>query len=493
MEGFTAQEAEDYLVEKEGFTNEEAKAYLLENNFKGSEPAKQGFLGPGVLSKLKILDVAGSPARKAIIQGIDSLFGTELDKGEPGYEDLGGYPSFSKFLNRVESLSKKSSDEMPGLVKMGRIKKGGFFDMSPADVLGFGADIVTDPGTYAGIPLIKSAGKALSPSIKKLSKAIYKIPFSQIDARLVEEGSSAVSDLLYNFNKSGNRKDLSEGLKSIMSDELWPKIAEKMDLAKDLKTDPKKFEEFLLAGLDTETVGSSVGMKQRPVVAADIQKAKSMSRNEIGSFEPAGFDKYKDALKKYKDNLEIFKKSNSYMQPNIKRPVAPVKPDIGMNAYELLQMKKDLDSNISKNFFDESKAGLSDFGDEVAGRARNYAKNEVENLVDIASPGSGEQLAELNKQYGTAANARNLMSKEVIKDAGRPTFSAMDYAFASNPHTAKMVAVKEAIEGMRSPRIATATGQAGKSLAEFISKLTTTQASLPFILKQKSLENEELP
>lgn len=269
------------------------------------------------------LDTLGSASRKSIVKGIDSLAGTELDKGEKGFEDIGQYANSAKILEKAgvpsgPTLLETAVTPMTALPLLGLKALG--INPDVRDVGGLALDVVTDPtAAITSIPkFARAVGRGASKVIEPLAKGIYKGPLAKLEAAILEKAPHAgnLSDILYKEGISGNYKEIRDQMellrKKIFNEKIDPILTDMDKAGFSLNVDDVANQ--LKNEYETTSSGKDVGLLQRPFIKDQLNDVKTQVLDALRTFEPVG---WKDKVNTYKkQRIGALKDEKSFKRAN---------------------------------------------------------------------------------------------------------------------------------------------------------------------------------
>lgn len=365
---------------------------------------EQGLAMKGLSAVGKGLDYAGGVTRAgaANLAGV----GTTDDllnalKANPAstaeYLKRTGLPEGYSLSDALSGMYSDTGDEWL------KLKKGGALDPTARGAAGFVGDVALDPLTYlsgglsaaakgsiAGKGLLKGAGKVAAKTANAFvnplehlavpGEAIYKSGLKKIDTRLIEKGQEPISDYLLKQGNWGRLSKIQEGMQSRMD-----------DLANQRS---KLYSEVDASGAKIDPMQASKGaydqvahIAENPYMAPKAEKARDFL--DLAQ-EPMSVQKASDVKTSLYDAL----------------PENAFNPDGSMN-------------DIGKKIMKELSLGY---------------KNEIEAAGNFARPGLGQEIGDVNKEWGALIGAQKPTKKEIAKDARKDLLTQTKLAaFFVNP------------------------------------------------------------
>lgn len=127
--------------------------------------------------------------------------------------------------------------------------------------------------------------------------------------------------------------------------------------------------------------------------------------------------------------------------------------------YKMLGGEKGTPKASTKTAMSISEAPASVLRNQIRAKAEKVLGKEQADLLDA-----------LNLKYATGVGSMGDLSKEVIKEAGTSALTPLDIGFLANPYSRKMLALKEAAEAARLPKVRTNVGVGMSRVATDLSK-----------------------
>lgn len=369
---------------------------------------------------LQALDIAGRtvdyPAgmvRGAVAGGLEALTGKELVDIKDVLE--GRAPESSQILEKLGVPEGYSlSDIIPSMYsetgKGIRLQKGGFLDPSARGASGLALDIATDPLTYLsfGTSAIAKPGlKAISKGAETAGKTIYKsAPMikaldkeaAKINKRFASEVTNLPSNVLMNAGIAGTNEQIAK-----KSNDLLSTLLEKRNAI--LQT--------------ADDAGATIDVKK-------AMEPYEQFKNSI----LAGKDEYKkEAVKKVDSMIVDYKKLGErpaqYVEETVFDPetVSMVTKKVevapAQTALKPSEMAE-LNSSFYTKFKDAYKRGdVGKLEDPIIKQQGFGAKKAIEDSVNKAVPGLGDELAKVNADMSALLTVKKKIGTEGTKQGKR--------------------------------------------------------------------------
>lgn len=174
------------------------------------EPADdRGILSKGLEYAGRVLDYPGGIARTALA----------------GVANIPYYAATGRSINKTDDVLKALKGQAPTSaeymtragVPEGEVSHTPVGNISTRDIIGFGADVATDPLTA-----LSKAGKlganVIDKGAVKAGTSVYKSGLKKIDQAVVEKGAKPLSDLLLEKGVSGSVKNIREASENILKE-----------------------------------------------------------------------------------------------------------------------------------------------------------------------------------------------------------------------------------------------------------------------------------
>ncbi len=423
-------------------------------------------LGMKALSVLgKGLDYAGGVTRAVAANAADAVnpgkeFATSDDivnalKANPpstaDYLERAGVPAGYSMSDALSGLYSKTGD---GLA----LKKGGMLDPTARGAAGFVGDVALDPLTYlsgglsaaakgglegsrlakAGQVALKTANAVVNPldALVPAGKTLYQSGLKNIDTRLVERGQEPVSDYLMKQGAWGRLPTLQDNMKSRMGE-----LAEQ--------------RQGLYQKID------NAGVQIDPHYASE------------------GANNYISDLR-----------DNRYMAPKADKLQEFV--DLGtsggpMSVQKASEAKTSLYDALPATAFDQN-GRLTNDGQKMLKELSLGYKTEIEGAGNFVQPGLGDQIGDVNKEWGAYINADKPTQREIAKDARKNLFTETKAAFMKFKPAA--VPLMYGAQMINSPATRTGAGLLMKNIGESAGPVSNA-ASREFYLEMlRQLQNQ---
>lgn len=379
-------EYKQYLA-SQGFSPKEADEYIAESykpETEASDPLKTG-LDYG----MRALDYGGGLVRTGAAGLANIPYAIKTGKSFVGPEDVmnalkGQAPSSAEYMERAGVPEGARLDLNP-------LAEG---DTSVRDIVGFGADIATDPTTALAL-----AAKPVAKGLLGTGKSLYKSGLKKIDEKLIEKGAKPVSEVLMKAGKWGSTKTLAKEADKLAK-ELGPKRAALYEKAKGAKFSSDKATEAA-KGLIAE-------MRSNPGLVDQAQKLDEYVSKYAGS-TPLDLQTASDWKSSFYDAL----------------------PDSAHGPYGKV------------------KSGAQ----EVNRALGSGYKNEIIRAADEVSPGLGKEIDALNEDWGALIGSQKPFQKQIGRQNTKnyvtgtdPILGGLGYTAGGGPAAAGLIAGKKLVD-----------------------------------------------
>lgn len=288
---------------------------------------------------------------------------------------------------------------------------------------GFALDVLTDPitiigraakGLSASFPMVKEVlGLGANATAEKIGEMIYKSGFSQIDAKMVENGSRPLSEtLLQEANvPAGTTSKIATQVQQIattmgkMRDGLYQKATD-LGVTVDLAHPLEKAEGFVKGLLDDK----------RASVRAQ--------------------------------GAELMK----YLQEDFKNAGAVDLPTLS-------QWKTDLYNTLPKSFF-QPNGKMTSLGKQFNAFLANDFKTAIVEAGNTAEKGLGDSIEAINSKWGTLLNSAKPVAQQVKRAATMKGPGAVTAAVVASGHPG----IAAAMEGAKLAKTTAVQTTVGKTL-----------------------------
>jgi len=402
----------NYLKSK-GFGDDDVKAYLAE---KGIKPPDSESLGQKALKYgLRGLDYTGGLTRYGLASGAEALSGADLKL--PNIKDVltaqADVPMTEDLLARGNVLN-----DYPGTRK----------------ALGFAGDVVADPVSLltlgaagagkagakaAAANLAKAAkvaeyanpvGKAIGSGVQKLGAPLYESAFKNIDTRLVEKGQDPLAPYLMKQDFWGGNKALADFSEKRMQDLAEARAPIYQEITnKGITIDPQAASQKAYEGIGE--------LAQNPYAAPKVEAMM--------------------------DYLALAKEPLSVEQAS--------------------KVKSSLYDMLPATAFDP-RGNLTNDGKKMLRDLSVGYKTEIEKAAEFARPGMGQELADLNNEWGSFIASKTPTASEIAKEGRKNILTETKAALLGFKPTA--VPLMYAAKATNSPAVRSAAGLAIHKLGD---------------------------
>lgn len=448
------QEYKAYLL-SQGANPKEVDEYMAYQGLPPAQPEEPGLAAKALDYGLRGLDYAGGVARTGAGEVADAFIDGDNVTGDDWKRALvGKAPSSDELMDRYGVPEGGKVNLFPEVKVPFTDITLGQGETSAREAGGFVGDVALDPLTYVslgGNQLAKGGLRAavapLSQGAKKVGKAMYNSAFKKIDEKLLEKGTRPLSQVMFKNRAWGGPESLQRQVKE---------IGERL----------KAEREALYS--EADALGAKVDMKQASRRAQDeVNRLKGIR----------GAEGTANALEKHIKTYTTGKGTQTVSVPDhklieeadaltglkVKRKVALDDPRPGEIVNRIVEepIEKALPplsiseaSNVKTRFYDElPDQAYSKIG-KVKGDAKRVnklmgegTKTEIERAANRVETGLGDEIAEINADWGSTIGAQKPMAAEVRKANTKNLVSSVDAGLAgytlTNPVTGLPILVSK--------------------------------------------------
>jgi hypothetical protein len=425
----TPQELEEYkqYLASQGFEPNEADEYLTEQGVKIKEPP--GLVRQALGGAAAGLDYLGGVARTGVADIADTIQGNSKVTGEDWKAALNPMdgklaPGSAEYMDRMGVPEGAKANLFPEVRIPFTDVKLGEGDTSVRDAVGFVGDAALDPLTYAtfgastlakegakqvakgglrevlgrGMQGVAKGATVVGDTAKSLGKKMYKSGFKKVDERLIEKNVKPLSDVMWERGKlTGGAESLQEQADT---------------LAKFLENERKGLYD------QADGLGATVDMEKASQKAlTEAQRLKG-----IRGAEDVG-----ESLESYIKGYYEPKGGPQSFNPLTLRDEAARLPPLSISEA----------SNVKTRFWDSLPDAAFNKAGKLKGDAKKINKamgggtaDEIVNSANQVKPGLGNQIDEINQDWGSIISAQKPLQSEVRKANTKNAFSSVDGAGA---------------------------------------------------------------
>lgn len=420
------EEIQNRLAQIEEEKNKQARIKEIESRLAEIESQKQTGLekakdiGLRTVGEVgKVVDLPGGLARSGIAGALETITGKDLVDIKDVME--GKFPESSQILEKLGVPEGYSlSDILPSMYsETGEglaLQKGGFLDPSARGAAGFALDVATDPLTYLSLgtsAIAKPGLKAISKGAETAGKTIYKsAPMikaldkeaAKINKRFASEVTNLPSNVLMNAGIAGTNEQIAKKSNDLLSTLLEKRnailqTADEAGATIDVKKAMEPYEQFKNSILSGKDEYKKEAVKKVDSMIVDYKKLGEKPAQYV---EQTAFDP---------ETVSMVTK---------KVEVAPAQ-----TALKPSEMAE-LNSSFYTKFKDAYKRGdVGKLEDPIIKQQGFGAKKAIEDSVNKAVPGLGDELAKVNADMSALLTVKKKIGTEGTKQ-GKRFFTEMD-------------------------------------------------------------------